>query len=88
MAWITPPKVDPEIGKKLRDLYPGEYFESVPELQDRGHNDGDVSIHAFNPDQLLHTFAGYGHALRGKKLSRTQQELIATLVSSLNSCYH
>ncbi len=93
MTWI---KVVPltEAGERLRELleaqkllYPAEYETPV-------HPTGDgtsdiVASHSLIPDALYHAFATFGVLMSPElPLSRTQHEMITTVVSVANRCFY
>ncbi|MBM3265248.1 MAG: carboxymuconolactone decarboxylase family protein [candidate division Zixibacteria bacterium] len=80
MAWIkTVSEQDAE--GKLREYYEAEKTPS-------GAVDNILKIHSLDPDSLSWHVAMYRQLMygRGSRLSRTQREMIAVVVSSLNHC--
>lgn len=58
-----------------------------------GDRDGDVDnilwIHSLNPPSMQHHFEMYRHLMRGPSpLTRTQREMVAVVVSTLNDCFY
>lgn len=96
MTWIKTTPAGQATGA-LRDayeqvyrLYPPEYQREVPAVtQPDGAADSIVASHSLIPEALLHSFSTFGVLLSPElPLSRRQHELIATLVSALNSCFY
>ena len=93
MTWI---KVVPlrEAGERLRELleaqkllYPAEYATPVHPTSD-GTSD-IVASHSLIPDALYHAFATFGVLMSPElPLSRTQHEMITTVVSVSNRCFY
>ena len=51
--------------------------------------DNIVRIHSLNPPSMEHHVRLYAHLMRGESpLSRTQREMIAVTVSSVNDCFY
>ena len=74
-----------------RALYPPEYAIPVEELRrpDGSESASIVMSHSLIPKALYHAFALYGTLLSPDlPLSRTQHEMIASTVSSLNTCHY
>lgn len=96
MAWIRtipPEQADPallELYGRLRTQYPAEYADPVPTLvRADGTAESVVASHSMLPQAMYHMFAGLGALLGpGLPLDRRRQEMIATLVSSLNRCFY
>ena len=98
MTWIkTIPQR--EADEKLREarrgsnaLYPVEYRDEVPilkEIAGREQGGGISDSHSLLPDTMYHSFAAYGTLLSSDlPLNRCQHEMIATLVSVINSCFY
>ena len=93
MTWIkTVPMED--AGERLREaieaqkhLYPIEYATPVHPTGDG--TSGIVASHSLIPDALFHAFATFGSLMAPDlPLSRMQQEMIATAVSSTNDCFY
>ena len=96
MTWIRtiPPT---EADDKLRAIYaelraacPPEYHEVVPALARKdGTADSIVAAHSLLPEAMYHIFSAFNVLMSpGLALERRQQEMIATLVSSLNHCHY
>ncbi|MFM8393319.1 MAG: hypothetical protein ACKOB4_05285 [Acidobacteriota bacterium] len=95
MAWIkTIPFEEAEgplrdLMHRQRELYPREYgtpppVEAIEELRE-----SIVSSHSLLPQVMYHIFAGYGEMLSpALPLSRSQHEMIATMVSVTNHCFY
>jgi hypothetical protein len=73
-------------------LYPEEYRTPVDGLEnseEKRHGAGIVMSHSLIPEALHHAFATFGVLLsEDLPLSRTQHEMIAATVSSLNRCHY
>lgn len=70
--------------QSLSALYPPEYSRPVVP-----GGDGVMSAHSLLPHAMQHMFAGYGALLSAElPLSRSQHEMIATLVSATNRCFY
>lgn len=92
MAWIKTIPFEEAQGLlrdlmlRQRDLYPQEYGTPPPIEELR---ESIVSSHSLLPQVMYHIFAGYGELLSpALPLSRTQQEMIATMVSVTNHCFY
>jgi hypothetical protein len=90
MTWIKtlPADSSPELTKAIeqqRALYPVEYATPV-------HPTGDgtsdiVASHSLIPGALLHAFATFGELMSPRlPLTRSQHEMITTMVSVTNRC--
>jgi hypothetical protein len=96
MAWIhtiPPEHADPvllDLYGRLRALFPSEYADPVPTLvRADGTAESVVASHSLLPQAMFHLFAGLGALLGpGLPLDRRRQEMIATVVSSLNRCFY
>lgn len=91
MTWIrTVPQseADEKLQKALdaqRALYPKEYATPVQPTTDG--TAGIVASHSLIPDALYHAFATFGVLMSPDlPLSRTQHEMITTMVSVTNRC--
>jgi alkylhydroperoxidase family enzyme len=94
MTWIKtiPPS---EASQELREaqeaqraLYPPEYAQSVPSVED-GESSGIVASHSLIPQALHHAFAAFGALMSPElPLSRRQHEMITTVVSATNRCHY
>ena len=90
MTWIpTIPMEDAD--EKLRRLleaqraiYPKEYASPVSP-----GGDSIVTSHTLMPEAMFHIFSAYGHMMSTDlPLSRSQHEMIATMVSVENRCFY
>ena len=97
MTWIkTMPPTEHaavrEALQKLAALYPKEYDPSRRHerlLPDLVKNDSIMMSHSLIPQAMYHAFATYGSAMGpALPLTRRQHEMIATTVSTLNSCFY
>ena len=96
MTWIKtipPDQADDHLRQcyqAVYALYPAEYGVEVPAVQrPDGAADSIVAAHSLIPDALRHAMAAYGVLLSADlPLSRRQHEMIATVVSALNSCFY
>jgi hypothetical protein len=91
MTWIkTIPLADagPELKQaieKQRELYPIEYATPVHPTGDG--TSGIVASHSLIPQALFHAFATFGELMSPKlPLTRSQHEMITTVVSVTNRC--
>lgn len=75
---------------KSQAHYPREYASPVPELiKPDGATDSITAIHSLIPQALHHAMATFGVLMAPDlPLSRSQHEMIATVVSALNSCFY
>ena len=97
MTWVktaSPAEHAPvrEALQKLAVLYPKEYDPSrrheriLPGLV---KNDSIMLSHSLIPQAMYHAFAAFGAMMDPTlPLTRRQHEMIATTVSSLNSCFY
>jgi len=68
-----------------RALYPAEYATPVQPTSDG--TSGIVASHSLIPDALHHAFATFGVLMSPElPLTRTQHEMITTMVSVTNRC--
>lgn len=96
MTWIkTIPyeEADDRLQKlmsEMRKLYPIEYAEGVPAAGDGDNeSEGVVASHTLIPDAMYHIFSGFGALMAPDlPLARRQHEMIATVVSVVNSCHY
>jgi hypothetical protein len=96
MTWIrTVPmsEADPELTRQYEAvyaLYPGEYAVDVPALiKPDGMSDSITAAHSLIPDAMRHAMSAHGVLLSPDlPLTRRQHEMIATVVSALNSCFY
>ena len=81
MAWIKVIEEDEAEGK-LKDLY--------ERMRDpRGPVDNILKIHSLNPRSLLAHFEFYKTTMHGpSELSRSDREMVAVVVSSINRCHY
>jgi hypothetical protein len=71
-----------------RALYPLEYATPVHPTADGGASE-IVASHSLIPDALFHAFATFGVLLSPElPLTRSQHEMITTLVSVTNRCVY
>jgi alkylhydroperoxidase family enzyme len=71
-----------------RELYPAEYAEPVHPTPD-GASSNIVSSHSLIPDALYHAFATFGSLMSPDlPLTRSQHEMITTVVSVNNRCHY
>ena len=70
--------------------YPPEYAQEAPALRRAdGTCDSITAAHSLIPQALWHALSTYGVLLSPDlPLSRRQHEMIATVVSALNSCFY
>jgi hypothetical protein len=91
MTWIKTIPLD-EAGEQLQaalqaqaGLYPAEYAQPVHPTGDG--TSGIVASHSLIPAALHHAFATFGVLMSSDlPLSRTQHEMITTVVSVTNRC--
>jgi hypothetical protein len=79
-----------EIYRKVSALCPPEYLDPVPALtRPDGTADSIVAAHSLLPEVMEPMFTAFGRLVGSDlPLSRRQQEMITTLVSSLNRCVY
>jgi hypothetical protein len=88
MTWIrtVSPASDENIQRlveKVRAGYPPEYATDVIP------GESVTAAHSLIPDAMLHMMSGYAALLLPSlPLSRSQQEMIATVVSAVNRCFY
>ena len=94
MTWIrTVPftEADEKLKRAIEDqskLYPAEYALPVHPTAD-GQSSEIVASHSLIPDALLHAFANFGVLMNpALPLTRTQHEMITTVVSVINRCHY
>jgi hypothetical protein len=70
--------------------YPKEYMSSVPAVQNPdGSEDSIIAAHSLIPELMRGIGQGYAALLQPNlPLTRRQQEMIATVVSSANHCFY
>jgi hypothetical protein len=96
MTWIStipPAQADDRlraIYEKLYGLYPPEYRAEVPAVnRPDGTADSIIGAHSLLPEVMEPIFTAFARLLSPElPLSRRQQEMITTLVSSLNRCVY
>jgi hypothetical protein len=93
MAWIKTIPLAEADGKllelliKQRGLYPEEYATPAPKASDIGES--IVESHTLIPEAMYHAFSTFGTLLAPDlPLERRQHEMIATMVSLVNSCHY
>ena len=90
MTWIrtVPAEADAAVRRAIeaqRALYPAEYAEPVHPTADG--TSGIVASHSLIPAALQHAFSTFGALLAPDlPLTRTQHEMITTVVSVTNRC--
>lgn len=93
MTWIktVSPAESEEVRKVVeaqRDLYPIEYATPVHPTSD-GETSGIVASHSLIPQALFHAFATFGSLMSPDlPLTRSQHEMITTVVSVANRCHY
>jgi hypothetical protein len=97
MTWIrTIPyeQAGPELRRvyeMIGSLYPPEYGggPAAALVRADGSSDSIVSAHSLIPEAMRHMLAGFAALLRPElPLTRRQQEMITTVVSARNRCFH
>jgi alkylhydroperoxidase family enzyme len=96
MTWIKvipPDEANPELRacyEATYALYPADYRANIPTLQNPdGSSDSIVAAHSLIPQALHHAMSAFGVLLAADlPLTRRQHEMIATVVSALNSCFY
>ena len=96
MTWIRtvpPPQAGPELRlvyEAVYRLYPAEYKAEVPAVvRPDGSADSIAASHSLIPEALRHAMSTFGVLLSPDlPLTRRQHEMIATVVSALNSCFY
>ena len=96
MTWIKtipPAAADPDVAQCYEGvyaLYPPEYHVDVPALlKPDGTSDSITGAHSLIPQAMRHAMSAYAVLLTPDlPLSRRQHEMIATVVSALNSCFY
>ncbi|MBI2805950.1 MAG: hypothetical protein HYX68_13300 [Planctomycetes bacterium] len=96
MTWIPvipPQQAEGELRtayEMVYSLYPPEYQQAIDAVRKAdGTTDSIVAVHSLMPRALLHSMSAYGAMLAPDlPLSRRQHEMIATVVSALNSCFY
>jgi hypothetical protein len=94
MTWIkTIPlsEANEELRRALEgqsDFYPEEYASPVHPTTDDGTS-GIVASHSLIPNALFHAFSTFGVLMSPDlPLTRSQHEMIATMVSVTNHCHY
>ncbi len=96
MTWIKtipPEKADDELRRiyeSVRGLYPGEYRDPVASLvRSDGGSDSIMEAHSIIPEAMRHMMSGLAVLLQPNlRLTRSQQEMIASVVSVQNRCFY
>jgi hypothetical protein len=96
VTWIKivpPAEAEPPLRRcyeQIFALYPPEYASDAPSLLNAdGSTDSISAAHSLIPDAMRHVMSAFGVLLSPDlPLSRRQHEMIATLVSALNSCFY
>jgi hypothetical protein len=96
MTWIRTipmPEAEPELHRRYEGiyaLYPTEYAVDVPSLvKADGTSDSITAAHSLIPDAMQHAMSAFAVLLSPDlPLTRKQHEMIATVVSALNSCFY
>jgi hypothetical protein len=93
MTWIKTVPVDEDDRVKSaieaqRKLYPIEYATPVHPVNN-GETSGIVASHSLFPDVLFHAFSTFGALMSPNlPLTRSQHEMITTVVSVTNRCHY
>jgi len=93
MTWIKTVRMDEDDRVKSaieaqRKLYPVEYANPVHPVND-GESSGIVASHSLIPDALFHAFSTFGALMAPDlPLTRSQHEMITTVVSVTNRCHY
>ncbi len=93
MTWIKTVRMDEDDRVKnaieaQRKLYPVEYANPVHPVND-GETSGIVASHSLIPDALFHAFSTFGALMSPDlPLTRSQHEMITTVVSVTNRCQY
>lgn len=97
MTWIKtipPEEADNALKKRYEEiysLYPNEYKAEVDAVKNPYNESTDSVTHAHSliPDAMQHAISTFGVLMADDlPLTRRQQEMIATVVSSLNRCFY
>jgi hypothetical protein len=97
MTWIQTVPYDratPEVQQAYNAVYalfPDEYAGPAPPCLTRedGQSDSIVAAHSLIPEAMRHMMSGLGVLLQPNlPLTRSQQEMIAAVVSQQNSCFY
>ncbi len=93
MTWIKTVRMDEDDRVKSaieaqRKLYPVEYANPVHPVNE-GETSGIVASHSLIPDALFHAFSTFGALMAPDlPLTRSQHEMITTVVSVTNRCHY
>ncbi len=93
MTWIKTVRMDEDDRVKSaieaqRKLYPIEYATPVHPVSG-GETSGIVASHTLIPDALFHAFSTFGALMSPDlPLTRSQHEMITTVVSVTNRCQY
>ncbi len=93
MTWIKTVRMEEDARVKTaieaqRKLYPIEYANPVHPVND-GETSGIVASHSLIPDALFHAFSTFGALMSPDlPLTRSQHEMITTMVSLINRCHY
>ncbi len=93
MTWIKTVSMDDDDRVKSaieaqRKLYPIEYATPFHPVSG-GETSGIVASHTLIPDALFHAFSTFGALMSPElPLSRSQHEMITTVVSVTNRCHY
>src|SRR5262249_55950201 len=97
MTWIRTTPIEQAEGElrqryeRTYALYPAEYRDSVQSLvnPETGAADSVTATHSLIPAAMEHAMSTFGVLLSPElPLTRRQHEMIATVVSALNSCFY
>ena len=96
MTWIrTIPMSEADLAlndtyQGIYSLYPREYAVDVPSLvKADGTSDSITAAHSLIPQAMHHAMSAFAVLLSPDlPLTRKQHEMIATVVSALNSCFY
>ena len=89
----SPEQADDELRRiymSVRSLYPSEYGDPVASLvRPDGGSDSIVAAHSIIPEAMRHMMSGLAVMLQPNlPLTRSQQEMIASVVSVQNRCFY
>jgi len=93
MTWIKTVRMEEDERVKSaieaqRKLYPIEYATPVHPVN-AGETSGIVASHSLIPDALFHAFSTFGALMSPDlPLTRSQHEMITTVVSVTNRCHY
>ncbi len=96
MTWIKTTPVEeagPELQKvyeAIYSLYPREYGKTVAALvRPDGGSDSIVAAHSLIPEAMRHMMSGLAMMFQPNlPLTRSQHEMIASVVSAQNQCFY